>query len=101
MVDKMEVHKKWMLHALEEAKKAEQIGEVPIGAVIVYEDEVIATAYNTRESTRQAVAHAELMAIQKACEKLGRWRLTGCTLYVTLEPCAMCAGAIIQARVDT
>ena len=97
----MEVHEKWMKKALEQAKIAEQLGEVPIGAVIVYDGEVIATGYNRRETEHQALAHAELIAIKAACEKLKRWRLSGCTLYVTLEPCPMCAGAIVQSRIDT
>jgi tRNA(adenine34) deaminase len=91
---------KFMELAIEQAKEAEKIGEVPIGAVIVKEDIVIATAYNLREIEQRAVAHAELLAIDKACEKLNTWRLSGCTLYVTLEPCPMCAGAIILSRID-
>ncbi|NEU32673.1 tRNA adenosine(34) deaminase TadA [bacterium LRH843] len=97
----MDTHTRWMNFAILEAQKAEKIGEVPIGAVIVKDNEVIATAFNRRETTKQAVAHAELMAITDACEKLDSWRLTGCTLYVTLEPCPMCAGAIVQSRIDT
>ncbi|MDV2686811.1 tRNA adenosine(34) deaminase TadA [Alkalihalophilus lindianensis] len=95
-----ERHEGFMRRALAEADKAEQIGEVPIGAVIVKDGEVIAAAHNRRECDHQAIAHAELLAIKKACDVLGSWRLTGCTLYVTLEPCPMCAGAIVQARVD-
>ncbi|KMK74448.1 adenosine deaminase [Alkalihalobacillus pseudalcaliphilus] len=91
---------KWMKLALEEAAKAEQLGEVPIGAVIVKNNELISTGYNRREVDAQATAHAELIAIEEACKQLSAWRLTGCTLYVTLEPCPMCAGAIIQARLD-
>ena len=90
-----------MKYALEEARKAELLGEVPIGAIIVKDDEIIARAYNRRETDHQALAHAELAVIKEACEMLGNWRLTGCTLYVTLEPCPMCAGAIMQSRVDT
>ncbi|MCT8136342.1 nucleoside deaminase [Anaerobacillus sp. CMMVII] len=86
--------------AIEEAKKAEAIREVPIGAVIVKDGVVIASAYNLRESDQRAVAHAELLAIDEACQKLATWRLSDCTLYVTLEPCPMCAGAIIQSRID-
>ncbi len=89
----------FMLAAIEEAKKAEAIGEVPIGAVIVYKDEIIARAHNLRETSQNAVTHAELMAIQKACEVIGSWRLEETTLYVTLEPCPMCAGAILQSRI--
>jgi tRNA(adenine34) deaminase len=91
---------KWMKLALDEADKAEKIGEVPIGAIIVKGEEIVATAYNRREIDSQATAHAELLAIQQACHNLGAWRLSGCTLYVTLEPCPMCAGAIIQSRID-
>lgn len=90
----------WMGLALEEAKKAEEIGEVPIGAVIVKDEEAISAACNLRECEQRAVAHAELLAIDQACRKLKTWRLSDCTLYVTLEPCAMCAGAIVMARID-
>lgn len=85
--------------AIEEAKKAAEIGEVPIGAVIVYKEEVIAKAYNLRETTQNATTHAELIAIQEACKTLDSWRLEETTLYVTLEPCPMCAGAILQSRI--
>ncbi len=97
----MDNHEKWMNLALLEADKAEAIGEVPIGAVVVHNGEVIAAAHNRREADQQALAHAELIAIKDACDKLGSWRLTGCTLYVTLEPCPMCAGAIVQSRIET
>lgn len=86
--------------AMEEAKKAEAIGEVPIGAVIVKDNQVIASAYNLRETTQNAVTHAELLAIEKACAALGTWRLENTTLYVTLEPCPMCSGAILLSRID-
>lgn len=86
--------------AIEEAKKAESINEVPIGAIIVKDGEIISSAYNLRESKQQATAHAELLAIEKACNTTGFWRLTGATLYVTLEPCPMCAGAILLSRID-
>ncbi|GEK35540.1 tRNA adenosine(34) deaminase TadA [Kurthia sibirica] len=89
----------YMAIAFEEAQKAAEIGEVPIGAIIVYEGEVIARAHNLREATRNAVMHAELMAIQEACTIQNRWRLEDTTLYVTLEPCPMCAGAILQSRI--
>lgn len=85
--------------AIEEAQKAAAKGEVPIGAVIVHEDQVIARAHNLRETTQNAVTHAELLAIQEACQKLGSWRLENTKLYVTLEPCPMCAGAILQSRI--
>ncbi len=90
----------YMGKALEEARTAYAVGEIPIGAVIIYEKKAIARAYNLRESLPCATAHAELLAIEKACRALGRWRLTGCTLYVTVEPCPMCAGAIINSRLD-
>jgi tRNA(adenine34) deaminase len=88
----------YMKEAIKEAKKAAKIGEVPIGCVIVYEDKIIARGYNKRNTKKTTLAHAELLAIQKASKKLGDWRLENCTMYVTLEPCQMCAGAIIQAR---
>ncbi|MDK2934378.1 MAG: tRNA(adenine34) deaminase [Clostridiales bacterium] len=88
-----------MMRALKEAQKAYRQGEVPIGAVIVKDDRIIARAHNLREKKHDATAHAEILAIQKACKKLGGWRLTDCDLYVTLEPCPMCAGAIIQSRI--
>ncbi len=83
------------------AKKAMKKGEVPVGAVIVCDKKIVAKGYNRREGKNDAVAHAELIAIKKACKKLGRWRLSDCDLYVTLEPCPMCAGAIINARIKT
>ncbi|HHU84407.1 MAG TPA: nucleoside deaminase [Clostridiales bacterium] len=89
-----------MLLALREAKKAAAEGEVPVGAVIAREGEVIATGRNRRENEKNALCHAEIEAINKACKKLGGWRLNGCDIYVTLEPCPMCAGAIINARLD-
>ncbi|MCL7749882.1 tRNA adenosine(34) deaminase TadA [Halalkalibacter alkaliphilus] len=90
---------KWMGFALEEARKAEAIGEVPIGAVLVKGGELIAAAHNRREIDQQALAHAELAVIKEACRNLESWRLLDCTLYVTLEPCPMCAGAIVQSRI--
>lgn len=90
----------YMGKALAEADIAAAVGEIPIGAVIVYQKKVIARAYNLRETLPCATAHAELLAIEKACRALGRWRLTGCTLYVTVEPCPMCAGAIVNSRLD-
>lgn len=94
-------HGKYMKEALVEAKKAEELGEVPIGAVIIKDGEVIGRGYNLRETVNDPTAHAEMIAIREAAEKTGSWRLNDCTLYVTLEPCPMCAGAIIQARIDT
>ena len=90
----------FMREALKLAETAGKIGEVPIGCVIVREDKIIASGYNRRECDQNALAHAEIPAIKIACEKIGYWRLCGCDLYVTLEPCAMCAGAIINARID-
>ncbi len=89
----------YMRLALKEAEKAYKKGETPIGAVIVWEDEVVAKSHNLRESKKNALLHAECIAIDKACKKLGGWRLHKATLYVTLEPCPMCAGAIINARI--
>jgi len=86
--------------ALEEAQKAYEIGEVPIGAVLVLDGQVVATGHNMRESWHDATAHAEMIAIREACQRLGRWRLTGLTLYVTIEPCPMCAGALVMSRID-
>ncbi len=89
---------KFMKIALKEAKKAYNLGEVPIGAVIVKGDRVIAKAYNKRNTKNLATAHAEILAIEKACKKLNDWRLDGCEMYVSLEPCPMCAGAIVNSR---
>lgn len=86
--------------ALTEARAAYAIGEVPIGAVLVVDGEVIAAAHNMREAWHDATAHAEIIVIREACRKLGRWRLTGATLYVTIEPCPMCAGALVMSRID-
>lgn len=85
--------------AIIEAETAAEAGDIPVGAVIVKNGQVIASAHNTREAERSAVRHAEITAIERACESLGGWRLDGCDLYVTLEPCMMCAGAIAQARI--
>ncbi|WP_420094256.1 tRNA adenosine(34) deaminase TadA [Paenibacillus faecalis] len=92
-------HEYWMREAIREARKAEQLGEVPIGAVIVQGDKIIGRGYNLRETTFDATAHAEMVAIRDASSRLGAWRLLDCRLYVTLEPCPMCAGAIVQSRV--
>ncbi|MBR8957614.1 nucleoside deaminase [Staphylococcus aureus] len=89
----------FMTLAIEEAKKAAQLGEVPIGAIITKDDEVIARAHNLRETLQQPTAHAEHIAIERAAKVLGSWRLEGCTLYVTLEPCVMCAGTIVMSRI--
>lgn len=95
----MEQHIKYMKEALKLAKKAYALGEVPIGCVIVYEDQIIGRGYNRRNTDKNTLAHAEITAINRASKKIGDWRLEGCTLYVTLEPCQMCAGAIIQSRI--
>lgn len=92
-------HIKYMREALKQAKKAYEIEEVPIGCVIEYQGKIIARAYNKRNSKKSTLAHAELLAIQKASKKMGDWRLEECTMYITLEPCPMCAGAIVQARI--
>lgn len=89
-----------MKKAIECAKKAASKGEVPVGAVIVKDGKIIARGENARERKKNALSHAEIIAINKACKKLGGWRLVGCTLYVTLEPCPMCAGAIINSRIE-
>lgn len=93
------VHEKYMKEALKQAKKALALGEVPIGCVIVYEGRIIGRGYNRRNTDKNTLAHAEITAINKASKKIGDWRLEDCTLYVTLEPCQMCAGAIVQARI--
>ncbi|WP_223069309.1 tRNA adenosine(34) deaminase TadA [Paenibacillus caui] len=93
-----EQHEYWMKQAIEEARKAEAIGEVPIGAVVVHGHEIIGRGHNLRETTHDSTAHAEILAIREASDKLGAWRLLDCRLYVTLEPCPMCAGAIVQCR---
>lgn len=97
--NEMPIEEKFMLEAIAEANKAGQIGEVPIGAVIVKNGEIIGRGHNLRESTKDPLAHAEMIAIKQASEHLSAWRLLDCQLYVTLEPCPMCAGAILQARI--
>ncbi len=91
---------KYMKDALRQAKKAFALGEVPIGCVIVYGDKVIARGYNRRNTDKNTLSHAEITAIRRASKKMGDWRLEGCTMYVTLEPCQMCAGALVQSRID-
>lgn len=95
------MNSKFMEAAIREAKAAAAAGEIPVGAVIVKDGEILAAAHNRREEKRSALSHAETEAIALACEKLNSWRLDGCELYVTLEPCPMCAGAIINARIGT
>ncbi len=97
----LETHQLWMEHALQHAVAAQAFGEVPVGAVIVHRERLIAAACNQREQLRDPTAHAEMLAITQAAAALNDWRLNDCVLYVTLEPCPMCAGAIIQARIPT
>jgi len=93
------IHEKYMKEALKQAKKALALGEVPIGCVIVHEGKIIGRGYNRRNTDKSTLAHAEITAIKKAGKYIGDWRLEECTIYITLEPCQMCAGAIIQARI--
>lgn len=99
MAEINKIHEKYMKAALKQAQKAYALGEVPIGCVIVYEGRIIGRGYNRRNTDKNTLAHAEITAINKASKKIGDWRLEDCTLYVTLEPCQMCAGAIVQARI--
>ena len=94
------MEERFMREALRLAKKAKDLGEVPIGAVVVVDDKIVGRGYNTRTRMQLATAHAELRAIDRACKKLGSWRLPGAELYVTLEPCPMCMGAVLNARID-
>jgi tRNA(adenine34) deaminase len=94
------MEEKYMKEALKQSEKAAKIGEVPIGCVIVYDNKIIGRGYNKRNSKKTTLAHAELIAIEKASKYIGDWRLEGCTMYVTLEPCQMCAGAIVQSRME-
>ena len=91
---------KYMKMALKEAKKAYDLNEVPIGCIIVKDDKVIGKGYNKRNTDKNVLSHAELIAMKQACKKTGDWRLEGCTMYITLEPCQMCAGAMVQARLE-
>ncbi len=95
----MNIDEKYMKEALRQATKAIRLGEVPIGCVIVYQDKIIGRGYNKRNTNKTTLAHAELIAIEKASKKMGDWRLEDCVIYITLEPCQMCAGAIVQARI--
>ena len=96
----MELDYQFLLEALEEAKKAFKCGEVPIGAVVVKDGKLVSRAFNRKEFLQDPTAHAEILAIREASRKLNSWRLNGCTLYSTVEPCIMCCGAIIQSRID-
>ena len=100
MTEQERTDRKYMRAALKQAEKAISLGEVPIGCVIVHDGRIIARGYNRRNTDKSTLSHAEITAIRKASKKLGDWRLEGCTLYCTLEPCPMCAGAIVQARMD-
>ena len=93
------IDEKYMRAALKQARKAIDLGEVPIGCVIVYEGKIIGRGYNRRNTDKSVLCHAEITAVKKACKKMGDWRLEECTMYVTLEPCQMCAGAIVQSRI--
>lgn len=95
----MTIEEKYMKEAIRQAQKAAALGDVPIGCVIEYEGKIIGRGYNRRNADKTVLAHAEILAMRKACKKMGDWRLEGCTMYVTLEPCPMCAGAIVQARI--
>ena len=97
---KLTPDQRFMKEAIRQARKAQALMEVPIGCVIVYEGKIIARGYNRRNTDKNTLSHAELNAIRKASKKLGDWRLEGCTMYVTLEPCQMCAGALVQSRID-
>ncbi len=94
-----DIDRKYMREAIRQAKKAAALGDVPIGCVIEYQGTIIGRGYNRRMADKTVLAHAEIIAIRKACRKMGDWRLEDCTMYVTLEPCPMCAGAIVQARI--
>ena len=98
-MEKVMDKEKYMKHALAQARKAYKLGDVPIGCIIVYEGNIIARGYNRRNADKNTLSHAELNAIKKASKYLGDWRLDNCEMYVTLEPCQMCAGAIIQSRI--
>lgn len=95
----IDMHERYMKEAIKQAKKAAAIGDVPIGCVIVFEGKIVARAYNKRNKKKTTLAHAEMLAIDKASKVLGDWRLDGAIMYITLEPCQMCAGAIVQARI--
>lgn len=99
-MEKQPIEEQWMREALKLAEHAGKMGEVPIGAVVVCDGKIVGRGYNRREIDHNPLAHAETIAIHEASKNLKRWRLTGCTLYVTLEPCPMCAGALVNARID-
>lgn len=99
-MQKQSIEKQWMTEALKMAQEAAWMGEVPVGAVVVYDNQIVGRGLNRRETDQNPIAHAELIALQEASKTLGRWRLSGCTLYVKLEPCPMCMGALVNARID-
>ena len=99
LLNSTELNEKFMFMAIEQAKKAAQIGEIPVGAVVVENKKIISSAFNGIESLKTATAHAELIAIDLACKKIGNWRLLNCELFVTLQPCLMCLGAISNSRI--
>ena len=99
--DLLQEDRRWMFEAISAAREAAELGEVPVGAVIVHRGEIIAKSFNRREMDRDPLAHAEILAIRQAAKELGGWRLVGCSIYVTLEPCAMCAGALVNSRIET
>ena len=101
MINKEQIHEKWMQYALSEAIKAYDNDEVPVGAIIIKDNTIIGKGYNQKELLKDATAHAEIIAITSASNSLQDWRLNDCTMYVTMEPCAMCSGAIINARVKS
>ena len=94
------IDEKFMLQALKEAEKSAALDEVPVGAVIVKDNKIIARGHNLREKTHDPTSHAEIVAVRKACKKLNSWRLEGCSIYVTIEPCAMCAGTLLWSRIE-
>ena len=95
-----DIHEKWMRAALSEARRAFDLGEIPVGAVVVRDGAIISSGHNTRETSGDPTGHAEIIALRQAAQTLGDWRLSGCVLYVTLEPCPMCAGAVLAARIE-
>lgn len=99
-MNKYTENEKYMSLAIKEAKKAAKLNEVPIGCIIVYDGKIIGRGYNRRKTDKNTLSHAEMTAIKKASKYIGDWRLEGCTMYVTLEPCQMCAGALVQSRID-
>ena len=100
MSNQQQDHSFFMRKAIHQAQRAAALGEVPIGCVIVHDGKIIGRGFNRRLTSHSTLAHAEIIAIRQACRKLGDWRLEGCTMYVTLEPCQMCSGALVQARID-